>query len=152
MQKMPSRCKACPMVVLPAQLLLHPVTSLGQRPFHDINGNEKRKVLKSSRGCKAPGSSPGDKEKGWQACTLPVIVRTLGSSKRVFACSLDFNSRGCLAQQHPCRSDLRLNCQQLELLASDCGTHYPLLWKEANVLLSVVEHDQPLRCCQMLRT
>ena len=94
MQKMPSRCKACPMVVLPAQLLLHPMTSLGQRPFHDINGNEKRKVLKSSKGCKAPGSSPGDKEKGWQACTLPVIVRTLGSSKRVFACSLDFNCQG----------------------------------------------------------
>jgi len=77
------------MVVLPAQLLLHPMTSLGQKPFHDINGNEKRKVLKSSKGCKAPGSSPGDK--GWQACTLPVMARTLGSLKRVFACSLAFN-------------------------------------------------------------
>ena len=113
------------------------MTSLGQKPFHDMNGNGKRKILKSSKGRKAPGSSPGDKGKGWQACTSPVIVRTLGSLKRVFACSLAFN---CQKKQEglpasPTSLSMRPEVELLTaVVASDCGTHYPLLLKEANVL------------------
>ena len=40
------------MVAVSARLLLHPMTSLGQKPFHDMNGNGKRKILKSSKGRK----------------------------------------------------------------------------------------------------